>query len=251
MQDPAVDDDAAADAGADRQVDERVDVLGRTPQVLAEGGAVDVGVEPDRDAERGPERPHDVGVGPAGLGGLGDPPVGGGVRVRVAGPEGPVPDGGDLLAVLGLPGREVVDDLRQALVRGAGGEPDLVAQVVGSRSHRADHLGPAGLDGSDQWLHVPVPSCGGLLHPSNPGAGLEACPRGHGIRSTVPPWGRVVHPRLGKGRGCTGLAARTGVRAWWPLRPGRRAPWPWAGPRPRSPPRSSPPRPPWRSRGPW
>ena len=71
----ALDYRAAADAGADRQVDEGVQSLGGAPAVLTEGGGVDVGVESDWQAEGVSQRADEVGVRPAGFGRGGDEAV--------------------------------------------------------------------------------------------------------------------------------------------------------------------------------
>ena len=59
---------AAADAGADRDVAERVDVLGGSPAVLAESGGVDVRVESDRDRQSSPDLGADDCMGPTWFG---------------------------------------------------------------------------------------------------------------------------------------------------------------------------------------
>src|SRR5437016_4243828 len=74
VQELAADHAAAADAGADRDVTERVDVLGGSPAVLAESGGVDVRVESDRDRQSSPDFGGDDGVGPTGFGRRSDLP---------------------------------------------------------------------------------------------------------------------------------------------------------------------------------
>ena len=64
---PPVDEDPAADPGADGDVDEGVEPLGGAVAPLAHRGGVDVGVEGDRDAERRRQRRDHVGVAPARL----------------------------------------------------------------------------------------------------------------------------------------------------------------------------------------
>ena len=63
---------AATDAGADRQVDGRVQALRRTPTPLAERGGIDIGVKAHWDAQRPPDDADQVGVRPARFGRRGD-----------------------------------------------------------------------------------------------------------------------------------------------------------------------------------
>jgi hypothetical protein len=77
----AIDEQAGADAGADREVADAVDPGGRTPAMLADRGGGDVGVEVDGNAEPVAEHRRHRRMRPPGLGRAGD--VSPGVRARV------------------------------------------------------------------------------------------------------------------------------------------------------------------------
>ena len=71
----AVDDRAAAEARAYRDVDEAVEPAAGAPADLAERGRVNVGVEPDGYLQLLADWAHDVCIAPARLGRGGDVPV--------------------------------------------------------------------------------------------------------------------------------------------------------------------------------
>src|SRR5439155_15723568 len=83
---------AAADAGSDRDVAERVEAAGGAPRVLAQRGRVHVRVEGDRDAEPTADLLADVRVRPARLRRRRDVTPRRRARVRVQRAEGSDPD---------------------------------------------------------------------------------------------------------------------------------------------------------------
>ena len=68
VQQLAVGHPAAADSCADGQVDKSIQTLGRAPAILPQGGAVDVGIEPDRYSQGAADSAGKIAVGPASLG---------------------------------------------------------------------------------------------------------------------------------------------------------------------------------------
>ena len=124
----------AADAGADGQIEEGIQVPGRPPAVLAQGRAVDVGLKADRNIQRPPHRAGQIGVGPTRLGRGGNKAVGGRSRLQIDRPEG-----GDAHRCQPVPVRP--QELDGALNRFAGrgrGELDLRLEVIRSRAHSTD-----------------------------------------------------------------------------------------------------------------
>ena len=83
----AVDHAAAAEPGADRQVDKCVEPLGGAPPVFAQRSAVDIGVEADGHAQRCLERADKVSMCPVGLRRGGNIAVGGRPQVGIDRPK--------------------------------------------------------------------------------------------------------------------------------------------------------------------
>ena len=80
---PAIDHDSAADAGADCYVDCRVAILQRAPAPLCKRRCVYVEVESDGDVERSLQRGDEVRAGPSRFGGRHDLPIGGRTGSRI------------------------------------------------------------------------------------------------------------------------------------------------------------------------
>ncbi len=151
----AADHRAAADPGADGEVDVGVQALRRAPAALAEGRAVDVGVDAHRHSG-GRDRTGDVHPGPAGFGGGGEVAEPGMARAQFEGTEG---GDADRVQRTGLGGRllEEGDGPGQGGARFAGREPDLGLDPVGGRADQADELGPARLDRPEaRRAHAPT-----------------------------------------------------------------------------------------------
>ena len=132
-------DHSAADAGADRDVDERVEASGRAEAVLAERRRVHVRVERHRDAEARPEWLRDVGVRPSGLGRCRDP-----ARFQVDRAEATDPERLDRAFML-EERRSAVERFR----RRRGWDRLRRAQGVRARADGELALRPAGFDASD------------------------------------------------------------------------------------------------------
>ena len=62
----------AADAGADGQINESVQPLGRAPFALGQSRAIDVGIKADGQVKCSPQRADKIDIGPAGFGCGGD-----------------------------------------------------------------------------------------------------------------------------------------------------------------------------------
>jgi hypothetical protein len=65
--DMTVDQGPSADAGADRQVDEREETGRRAPAMFGQGGTIDIRVQADRDRQGSSDGTDDVGPGPTRL----------------------------------------------------------------------------------------------------------------------------------------------------------------------------------------
>ncbi len=141
----AVEDRAAADPGADGEVDDRADPLPRAPALLGQRGAVDVGVPAHGQPEPLPEAAHHVGVAPARLGRRRDPAVCRVPLVQAHRPERRDAERGRLLPRVEPP-LDPVADGAERLVGARRGDHRALAQVLRSRPDGAHDLGAAHLD---------------------------------------------------------------------------------------------------------
>ena len=149
MQGTTVDDGPPADPSADGEVNQWIDALPGTPEGLAEGRRIHIGVKAHWHAKPGAQGTGDIGLLPAGLGGGSDITIGraGGVQLQRA--EGADADGlegsmfpGGLSEPLqhcghGLPGR-------------GGGDADRGTQVIRPGAEGEIELGAAGFNGGDE-----------------------------------------------------------------------------------------------------
>ena len=83
----AVDNDASADAGPDRVINERADAVRIPPDIFGERRAVDIGIKADFQAERILKGADDIRIFPARLRGARDIAVGRRSFVQVDWPE--------------------------------------------------------------------------------------------------------------------------------------------------------------------
>ena len=86
---------SAADAGADGQVEECIDVLGGAPAMFTEGGGIHVGIEKDLRAGGLPDNGCQRVVAPSEFGSSGD-----GSCSEVDGAEAADADGGDVTRII-------------------------------------------------------------------------------------------------------------------------------------------------------
>ena len=147
----AVDHAAAADPRTYRQVDKRVEPLGGAPAMLAQGRAVYVRVEADRDAQRRLERADKIRMSPVGFWRGGDIAVGGRPQVRVDRPK--ARDADRRQGPVRLLAAEERHCLRNCLGRLAGGKAHFRADIVGTAADGAHELGASGLNSSPK-LHI-------------------------------------------------------------------------------------------------
>ena len=87
--------DTAADAGPDGHVHQIRVAKARPETHLAQSGGGHVSGQCHRNAEPGAQHPEQIHVDPATLGSRQNPAISGGVRIRVAGPEGAKPNAVD------------------------------------------------------------------------------------------------------------------------------------------------------------
>jgi hypothetical protein len=146
----AADQRAATDARTDRHVNRGIDALGRTPTRLAQHGAIHICVKTDRHTERTLHRPHDVGVGPPGLGRRRHVAIAGLTAVQLDGPKAANTKCVDLR----LCAKEI-DTPAKGLTGRGGRKTRLCSQVLRARPHGTDELGSARFDSSVQ-RHYPT-----------------------------------------------------------------------------------------------
>ena len=145
----AVNDQADADAGADRDIGEVVQALRAAPAHLRQRGAVDIRVEPDRSIDGGGDRPDDIGVAPAGLVGSEDMPVAGIGAIKADRPERRDPDRSE--AMRRIPVAQRRQDRRERLGRQRGRNGSLIDDLAGTVRQRTDAFGAAELD-ARKWV---------------------------------------------------------------------------------------------------
>ena len=148
----AVDHAAAAEPGADRQIDKCVEPLGRAPPVFAQRSAVDIGVEADRHTQRRLERADKVRMCPVGFWRGGDIAVGGRPQVGIDRPKTRDADRGQWpFAVCWL--RKNATASRIASDGLLVGKRTSAADIVGTAADCTHELGAAGLNSSPK-LHI-------------------------------------------------------------------------------------------------
>ena len=149
MQGTAVDDGPPADAGADGEVNQRINALSGTPEGLAEGSRIHIGVKAHRHAKPGGQGTGDIGLLPAGLGGGSDITIARAGRVQLQGAEGADADG---LERSVFPGglSEPLQHCIHGLPGCGGGDADRGAQVIGSGAEGEVELGAAGFNGGNE-----------------------------------------------------------------------------------------------------
>jgi hypothetical protein len=130
---PPAHDRATADACADGQIEKVGHVLRGAPARFAEGRRVDVGVDPDRHAQRAGDLSRKVATLPFELGCRGDPTERRGFRGQVERPERPDAD---------RPDRRVVEESDHAAqrLRGRGGVEGDRQKILRPGPHRANEL---------------------------------------------------------------------------------------------------------------
>src|SRR5579864_857467 len=152
---PAIDERAAADPRADRDVDKGIGVAAGAPASLAQGRAVHVRIPPDRHAERIAQGTDHISVGPMGLGRGRNVAVGWRGRVEVDGAKRGHAHGTEL-DTLARASKEL-DHAPQRLVRRRRGEARLVHHLPRPGAKHAYELGAAPLDSAEHRFHEPAP----------------------------------------------------------------------------------------------
>ena len=153
VQQLAVNEHATADAGADGDVNERIDALSRAPEILAEHGGIHIRVKSDRDVVAGLQHVHDIDILPAGLGRCGDVAVGFAVRIHIHRAKGADANGLEGTMLRFRDGKPATD-LGERFVRRGGGDARDVSQIIRPSADGADEFRSAGLDGSDQRFGI-------------------------------------------------------------------------------------------------
>ena len=147
----AFDDQARADARADRHIHTAVQTLRRAELPLCQRRGVHVRINDGGNVQFVPHGRQQGLHAPAGLRGLRDPAVGLGSRVQIYRPEGSDAQGNDPLVP------EPVDHRGNGLLRRFRGDTYLLQQLVVLISDRQHHLGPAGFQCSES--HCVSPPC--------------------------------------------------------------------------------------------
>ncbi len=142
----AMDNQADADAGADRHIGEVGQAFPTAPQHLRHGRTIHVGVEGDGHAKGRRQRPRNVGIRPTGLGRGQDMTIGRGLRMNVDRPEGCKTK--SRKPPLRLPLSQDRQDRRQCFVRCGRGNGLLVQNGARRRRQRTDALGATQFDTS-------------------------------------------------------------------------------------------------------
>ena len=167
MQELPIHHDSSADAGADGQIDEGIQPLGRAPAPLPQRRAVHVGIKADRHAQHPGHRPGEVGVGPARLGRGGDIAVGWGLGIGVQRPKGGNANGRQR-ATVGLLRLKKGDGPANGLGRGGGGETCFGLDVVPAGAHCAHKLGPPRFNAAHKRFHDHAPAARLFTGPATP-----------------------------------------------------------------------------------
>src|SRR5665213_2368207 len=136
---------AAADAGADRDVDDSTEPLSGSPARFAEHRAVDVCVEADWHSERLAQWADDVCVAPAALRGGRDVTVTARIPAQLEWTEATYAKRVDLRL-----GAEELETLVERFLRCRGWKASLRSQIFWASPDSADELGPTRLDRSVQ-----------------------------------------------------------------------------------------------------
>src|SRR5579863_6769408 len=134
----AFDQSASADSRSDRNVNESVEPLGRSPQPLAQGGTVNVRVETHRDIEGAPHGSHQIDVLPGKLGCGCYVSVLGRRAVHVDRSKRRDPDGVKSLTL--SRGAEKLKYTTDGFYGRRGGKFHPVAQIMRARTHGTDEL---------------------------------------------------------------------------------------------------------------
>ncbi len=158
---------AAAQAGANGQVDKGVQALSRAPAVLAQGCAVDIAVKTHRRAQRLAQRAGEIGVAPVGLGRVGDIAKGGRARVGINRAKRCNADGGQGLFALLF--AKIGDGLADTFFGCCSGKAHLIPQVIRAAAHCTDKLCAACFDAAVKG-HDCAPSYEELLGVGQRGA---------------------------------------------------------------------------------
>ena len=140
----AVDHATAAETGAHRKIDKGVQPLGSAPALLAQGSAVDIAVETNRQAQRTMQRAHYIRMGPMGLWRRRDVAIGGRAWVRVH--RAKAGDADRLQRLQLLLFTKELDCLPQGNRWLTGRETHLSPNVIWPAAHGAHELGAASLD---------------------------------------------------------------------------------------------------------
>src|SRR3954468_16183480 len=136
---------AAADPGANRNVDRGFQAQGGAPPRFTQGGAVHIRVEPYRHTKRLLEWTDDVGIRPPDLRRRGHVAVARAAAAELDRPEATNTERFDLR--LGL---KQLDALAERLFRSRGWKPSLCSQILGASADGAQKLGPTSFDRSVQ-----------------------------------------------------------------------------------------------------
>ncbi len=144
MQHPMVDNCAAADASADRDVEKGMQTAGRAPLQFAQRGAVDVGIETDGHTESVAQNACYVEVLPARLGCIRDMAVEWRIGMGIDGPKAADAAGGDFAA------REEPDNAAESLPR-LGGRKLGAIDIAGAGADAAYELGTACFHRAVKW----------------------------------------------------------------------------------------------------
>jgi hypothetical protein len=128
--------DAAADTGTDREVDEAVGSAPVAPVVFGERGGVDVGIDANRTREPARQPWHDLSTGPTGLGGGANTAEVLGQRVEGDGPEAAYPERRERRDL--PPAAQPPDQAFKGRIGITGRHPEVVDDGAALPEHRSD-----------------------------------------------------------------------------------------------------------------